>query len=182
MRVNVYSQELTNDIQVVEKKGPDGAIFSGIMLMLHSSSMLHQPPAHTGDDDDRSGVTLWLPKSEVRRENLARTLEKMAQAVRNAPAESAQDREYTGLKLTSETTSIINAIASIRIIQHDVAVFLLEDEFIDWDPQESLREFSWNLDKLEKQSLDFVSGLLHNIRFDTFRTWYLEQRRDNVIQ
>jgi len=46
-------------------------------------------PVH--DDDDRSAVTIWLPRSGVRREALAKTLERMAAEVRNAKPETGLD-------------------------------------------------------------------------------------------
>ena len=87
MRLNVYSQELTDEIQVEEKRSNTGLVYSAVRLMLHSSDRLHHPPA----DDDRSGVTFWLPKSAERRENLAQTFERMAKAVRNAAPETGLD-------------------------------------------------------------------------------------------
>ena len=87
MRINVYSQELTDEIQVEEKRSNTGLIYSAVRLMLHSSERLHHPPA----DDDRSGVTFWLPKSAERRENLAQTFERMAKAVREAAPETGLD-------------------------------------------------------------------------------------------
>jgi hypothetical protein len=88
MRVNVYSQELTDDFKLTYKEGKNGENYAALMLMLHSSAMLHQPPGHTGDDDDRSAVTLWLPKSQERRESFATALEAMAKAVRDAEPET----------------------------------------------------------------------------------------------
>ena len=87
MRVNVYSQEITGEVQTVEKKSDTGIVYSAVRLMLHSSPMLHVAP----DDDDRSAVTIWLPKSPERREMLARTLEHMAKEVRSAKSETGSD-------------------------------------------------------------------------------------------
>lgn len=56
-------------------------------MMLHSSPMLHHPPA----DDDRSAVTFWLPKSAERREALARAFEDMAKKIREARPETGLD-------------------------------------------------------------------------------------------
>lgn len=81
MRINVYSQELTSEVQHVEKKSNTGVVYHAAMLMLHSSPMLHHPPA----DDDRTGVTFWLPKSAHRREEMAQAFEKIASIFRNAP-------------------------------------------------------------------------------------------------
>lgn len=82
MRVNVYSQELTSHHELVRSEGKNDAgepaVFYGIRLYLESAPTLH----YTAEDDDRSAVTLWLPKSAHRIEALAMTLESMAEAVR----------------------------------------------------------------------------------------------------
>lgn len=87
MRINVYSQELTSEVKVIEKESNTGLVYSAVQLMLHSSPMLHHPPA----DDDRSAVTFWLPKSAERREELARAFEDMARQVRAARPETGLD-------------------------------------------------------------------------------------------
>lgn len=87
MRINVYSQELTDEIVTLEKESNTGLIYSAVQMILHSSEKLHHPPA----DDDRSAVTFWLPQSEYRREKLARTFEGMAHAVRQAKPETGLD-------------------------------------------------------------------------------------------
>ena len=65
MRINVYSQELTDEVQVVEKESNTGLVYSAVMLMLHSSPMLHHPPA----DDLRKAL-----EDEDHNESLARLL------------------------------------------------------------------------------------------------------------
>ena len=87
MRINVYSQELTDEVRLISKGANTGIEYHAVQLILHSSPLLHHPP----HDDDRSAVTLWLPKSVERRENLARTLEEMARLIREAPAETGLD-------------------------------------------------------------------------------------------
>jgi len=87
VRINVYSQELANEVQTEEKCSNTGLIYSAVRMILHSSPMLHCPP----HDDDRSGITFWLPKSAHRREELASTFEKMAAAVRDAAPETGLD-------------------------------------------------------------------------------------------
>lgn len=87
MRINVYSQELTAEVKVVEKESNTGLIYSAVQIMLHSSPMLHHPPA----DDDRSAVTFWLPRSADRREGLAKAFEEMAERVRTARPETGLD-------------------------------------------------------------------------------------------
>ena len=79
MRINIYSQELTNEVEVTEKVSNTGLVYSAVRLFLHSSPMLHHPPA----DDDRSAVTFWLPAGRGRLLALAGTFEKMARIVRS---------------------------------------------------------------------------------------------------
>lgn len=88
MRVNVYSQELTNELVEVVKEAGTGITYSAVQFILHSSPRLHHPPA---SDDDRSAVTFWLPKSEARREELAQLFERAARVVRQAPPETGLD-------------------------------------------------------------------------------------------
>lgn len=87
MRINVYSQELTAETALVEKTSNTGLRYSAVQLILHSSERLHHPP----EDDDRSAVTFWLPKSNERRESLAKVFEGMAQMVRAARPETGLD-------------------------------------------------------------------------------------------
>ncbi len=87
MRINVYSQELTDEVIPIEKESNTGTVYSAVQLILHSSPMLHHPP----QDDDRSAVTFWLPKSAERRESLAKAFERMAELVRAAKPETGLD-------------------------------------------------------------------------------------------
>lgn len=78
MRINVYSQELTDETALVDKPGTDKdgnpAVFQGVRLYLLSSDQLH----HTPEDDDRSAITIWIPKSKLRIMQLAETLDELA--------------------------------------------------------------------------------------------------------
>lgn len=87
MRINVYSQELTNEVIQVEKVSNTGVVYHAAQLVLHSSPMLHHPP----DDDDRSAVTFWLPKSKQRREDMAQAFERLAAIFREAPQATGLD-------------------------------------------------------------------------------------------
>jgi hypothetical protein len=87
MRINIYSQEITSDVQRLEKKSNTGLVYSAIQFMLHSSEKLHQSPG----DDDRSAVSFWLPRSQERREDLARTFEVAATMIRQATPETGLD-------------------------------------------------------------------------------------------
>ncbi|QDM56325.1 hypothetical protein SEA_SWEATNTEARS_49 [Gordonia phage SweatNTears] len=87
MRINVYSQELADEVETEIKESNTGIVYSAVRYILHSSPMLHHPPK----DDDRSAVTFWLPRSPERRERLAQAFEEMARQVRSAPAENGMD-------------------------------------------------------------------------------------------
>jgi hypothetical protein len=81
MRINVYSQELTDEVIQVEKVSNTGLVYHAAQLILHSSERLHHPP----NDDDRSAVTFWLPKSKSNRDKFAQAFEEIARIFREAP-------------------------------------------------------------------------------------------------
>lgn len=87
MRINVYSQELTNEVILVSKESNTGLVYHAAQLVLHSSERLHHPP----EDDDRSAVTFWLPKSAERREEMAKAFDEIAHLFRTAPSETGLD-------------------------------------------------------------------------------------------
>ena len=87
MRINVYSQELTSEVLLIEKGSNTGIVYHAAQLVLHSSPMLHHPP----EDDDRSAVTFWMPKSPTRREEMARAFERIAEIFRTAPPATGLD-------------------------------------------------------------------------------------------
>lgn len=87
MRINVYSQELTSEVLLLEKPSNTGITYHAAQLILHSSPMLHHPP----EDDDRSAVTFWLPRSPERREEMAKGFERIAEIFRTAPPETGLD-------------------------------------------------------------------------------------------
>lgn len=82
MRLNLYSQELILDdsdraLEIVTKESDTGVVYSGIRMFLHSSDKLHD----TDDDDDRSAITWWLPKSAKNRHALVDLFIQMANMV-----------------------------------------------------------------------------------------------------
>ena len=126
MRINVYSQELTDEVLLLQKESNTGLIYSAVQFILHSSPMLHHPHvketvqcprcggkgwhmeglggAHEDcskcdgkgtidilEDDDRSAVTFWLPKSAERRRAFATAMREAATMIENAPAETGLD-------------------------------------------------------------------------------------------
>jgi hypothetical protein len=60
MRVHIYTQELTKEVQLVSKKADTGITYYGVRMILASSEMLH----HTPEDDDRSALTIWIPNAK----------------------------------------------------------------------------------------------------------------------
>lgn len=76
MRINVYSQELTDEVAVITKVSNTGIEYKAAQLILHSSPMLHHPPK----DDDRSAVTFWMPSSVERCDLMAEAFRKIAKA------------------------------------------------------------------------------------------------------
>lgn len=74
MRVNVYAEEMTDRIEIIEKETPDGK-FTGVRFYLELPVSLQTPPAklgaqpgitevrgpfvHRAGDDDSSAVTFW---------------------------------------------------------------------------------------------------------------------------
>jgi len=87
MRINVYSQELTSEVILLEKGSNTGVVYHAAQLVLHSSERLHHPP----QDDDRSAVTFWLPKSRHRRLEMAAAFDRIAAIFREAPDASGLD-------------------------------------------------------------------------------------------
>ena len=87
MRINIYSQELTDEVEGGTSGSNTGLRYSYVRFMLHSSDRLHHPP----EDDDRSAVTFWLPKSLERREQLAQAFDHAAYIVRCALPETGLD-------------------------------------------------------------------------------------------
>lgn len=91
MRINVYSQELTSEVKMLSRAGEasgEPRVYYAAQLMLHSSLRLHHPP----QEDDRSAITFWLPKSRERREEVATAFERLAEIFRTAPLETAGEK------------------------------------------------------------------------------------------
>lgn len=60
MRINVYSQELTKEVTIVESADRQtGIIHAGVRFYLASPDVLHDTP----QDDDRSAITFWIPNA-----------------------------------------------------------------------------------------------------------------------
>jgi hypothetical protein len=61
VRLNVYSEELTDEVEVVKKDVSDELFgersFYGIRMFLKSPKELHA----SEEDDDRTAITFWVP-------------------------------------------------------------------------------------------------------------------------
>lgn len=89
MRVNIYSQEVTDEVHIIERESNTGKTYKAIRFMLHSAKELH----HTEDDDDRSAVTFWLPKSDARKLAFAHVMEKAAAFIMNDIKERSKNEK-----------------------------------------------------------------------------------------
>lgn len=67
MRVNIYAEEISDDIEIIEKVTPEGT-FTGLRMFLYLPVTLRgrtEPEQvrgkfmHHPDDDDSSAVTFW---------------------------------------------------------------------------------------------------------------------------
>jgi hypothetical protein len=82
VRINIYSQELTKEIELVSKVAETGITYYGVRLYLASPDILH----HTEDDDDRSAITFWIPNAKsFTKLDLATVLNRMAREAIEAP-------------------------------------------------------------------------------------------------
>lgn len=89
MRINVYSQELTKEVQIVQATARDtGIVYYGVRMFLASPDILH----NTTEDDDRSAITFWIPNCKsFTSADLAAMLREMASLV-----DSLQSRGVPG--------------------------------------------------------------------------------------
>jgi hypothetical protein len=82
MRLNVYSQELTREVELVSKTADTGITYYGVRMYLASPDILH----HTPEDDDRSAITFWIPNNKTfSKEALEAVFAHMADLAANAP-------------------------------------------------------------------------------------------------
>jgi hypothetical protein len=82
MRINIYSQELTKEIELVSKMADTGITYYGARMYLASPDILH----HTADDDDRSAITFWIPNNQTfSKLDLSILFRAMAEQIRLAP-------------------------------------------------------------------------------------------------
>jgi len=88
MRINVYSQELEPDVELVSKVADTGIVYHGARMYLASPDILH----HTPEDDDRSAITFWIPNARSFNKNdLADVFTRLADIVRECPDPQPND-------------------------------------------------------------------------------------------
>lgn len=78
MRINIYAEELTDEVEEVTKVVGDRT-FYGIRVYLKSAPELHD----TDDDDDRSAITFWGANLPV----MTRLIVKMMDTANSVPDE-----------------------------------------------------------------------------------------------
>lgn len=68
MRINVYDEEITGEVDCVTKTADTGLTFMGLRLYLASPDVLHDVPG----DDDRSAITFWFERGNQGEEGKVR--------------------------------------------------------------------------------------------------------------
>jgi hypothetical protein len=82
MRINIYSQELTSETELVSKKSDTGITYYGVRMYLASPDILH----HTPEDDDRSAITFWLPNAKsFNKDDLYNVFQDMKMLIYSSP-------------------------------------------------------------------------------------------------
>lgn len=62
MRINVYNEELTGEVTVVDTVAENtGITYYGVRVFLKSAPELHA----TEEDDDRTAITFWVGSEEL---------------------------------------------------------------------------------------------------------------------
>lgn len=82
MRVNVYNEEMTKEVEIVTVRPPNKPDheYVGVRLFHESASTLHATP----QDDDRSAVTFWcddLIEAELYFENVVAAIQERRRVV-----------------------------------------------------------------------------------------------------
>lgn len=115
MRINVYSQELTKQVEIVRAVAKDtGIAYAGVRIYLASPDVLH----HTPEDDDRSAITFWIPHAEsFTQDDLAKIFEKMASLVRSEPPPTPAKRDDNKQSETTANNPLQRAIAIVKQLE-----------------------------------------------------------------
>jgi hypothetical protein len=88
LRINVYSQELTDEVALVSKKADTGITYFGARMYLASPDILHFTP----EDDDRSAITFWIPNAtSFSKEDLGNLFYQIGKLIHNAPDPQPND-------------------------------------------------------------------------------------------
>ncbi len=88
MRLNIYSQEITNECEIISKVADTGITYYGVRMYLASPDILH----HSKDDDDRSAITFWIPNARsFNKDDLSELFVNMADLVNDCPNPQRND-------------------------------------------------------------------------------------------
>lgn len=104
MRINIYAEEITQHVEIVEKTTPDGT-FTGIRFWLHlpvtlvDGTQAQGPFIHGSGDDDSSAVTFWGKRDIATAFAKALTL---LDAHRNRPVMSRLESDLAGAHFESK--------------------------------------------------------------------------------
>lgn len=95
MRVNIYSQEITGEVAIVEKWGmnTDGEqeLFYGLRFYIKSPISVDGRKAVTVPVDNRSAVTFWLPSDLEGQQLYSNTLYAGCQLIENDVIDNDED-------------------------------------------------------------------------------------------
>ena len=99
MRINIYAEELPDlddprAVECVSTTADTGRTFFGARLYLKSANELHDTP----DDDDRSAITIWGPRSKV-----VELLQGMINAVNTDPSSIREANSIDAGMKTADT-------------------------------------------------------------------------------
>lgn len=99
MRVNVYAEEMTDRIEIIEKETPDGK-FTGLRLYLElpatvDGKQVQGPFMHRPGDDDSAAVTFWGKRDlrDVLRKALARLDAHYERSAQSRAADAVRGKE-----------------------------------------------------------------------------------------
>ena len=82
MNININSHELTSVVVMLEDLGMAYPFYAA-RLMLQPHPLLNNPLE--GNGDEQNAITFWLPKTQGKREAMAKAFERIAEIFRTAP-------------------------------------------------------------------------------------------------
>lgn len=114
VRINVYDEEVTGEVQVVRKTADTGVSFTGFRVLLASPAVLHNKPG----DDDRSAVTFWCQSNRL--EEIAKYHQLFGALTKRTAYEHAT-AAYLGLIRTDLDNPFGEGVEAHQVAQRPVA-------------------------------------------------------------